>query len=57
MHKSSSNVSAVIDLSFSDDDLSIEHEKSKKKVVKNEDEKVAGKDDFDSIKGPNVTSI
>ena len=57
MHKSSSNVSAVIDLSFSDDDLSIEHEKSKKKVVKNEDEKVAGKDDFDSIKSSNVTSI
>ena len=50
-------MSAVIDLSFSDDDLSIEHEKSKKKVVKNEDEKVAGKDDFDSIKSSNVTSI
>ena len=57
MHKSSSNVSAVIDLSFSDDDLSIEHEKSKKKVAKNGDEKVAGKSGFDSIKGPNVTSI
>jgi U3 small nucleolar RNA-associated protein 14 len=50
-------VSEVIDLSFSDDDLSIEHEKSKKKVVKNEDEKVAGKDDFDSINSSNVTSI
>lgn len=44
MHKSSSNVSAVIDLSFSDDDLSIEHEKSKKKVAKNEVEKSGGKD-------------
>ena len=50
-------MSAVIDLSFSDDDLSIEHEKSKKKVVKNEDEKVAGKHDFDSINSSNVTSI
>ena len=28
MHASSSSVSGVIDLSFSDDDLSIEHEKS-----------------------------
>ena len=50
-------MSAVIDLSFSDDDLSIEHEKSKKKVAKNEDEKVAGKDDFDSINSSNLTSI
>ena len=57
MHKSSSNVSAVIDLSFSDDDLSIEHEKSKKKVAKNGDEKSGGKDDFVSIKSSNVTSI
>ena len=57
MHKSSSNVSAVIDLSFSDDDLSIEHEKSKKKVVKNEDEKVAGKTHSDSIKKEFLASI
>ena len=57
MHKSSSNVSAVIDLSFSDDDLSIEHEKSKKKVAKNGDEKSGGKDDFVSIKSPNEASI
>ena len=57
MHKSSSNVSAVIDLSFSDDDLSIDHEKSKKKVAKNEDEKVAGKNDFDSINSSNLTTI
>ena len=57
MHKSSSNVSAVIDLSFSDDDLSIEHEKSKKKVAKNGEIKDAGLSGFDSIKGPNVTSI
>lgn len=50
-------MSSVIDLSFSDDDLSIEHEKSVGKVAKNGDEKVAGKTHFDSIKGPNVTSI
>lgn len=50
-------MSQVIDLSFSDDDLSIQHEKSMGKMAKNEDEKVAGKDDFDSIKSSNVTSI
>ena len=53
-------MSAVIDLSFSDDDLSIEHEKSKKKVAKNGDSHmlgISGKDDFDSIKSSNVTSI
>ena len=50
-------MSAVIDLSFSDDDLSIEHEKSKKKVAKNGDEKSGGKDDLVSIKSSNVTSI
>jgi hypothetical protein len=47
----------VIDLSFSDDDLSVEHKKTVGKVAKNGDEKVAGKSGFDSIKGPNVTSI
>jgi hypothetical protein len=57
LHKSSSNVSSVIDLSFSDDDLSVEHKKSVGKVAKNGDEKVAGKSGFDSIKGPNVTSM
>ena len=57
MHKSSSNVSSVIDLSFSDDDLSVEHKKSVGKVAKNEEIKDAGLSDFDSIKGPNVTSI
>jgi hypothetical protein len=57
LHKSSSNVSAVIDLSFSDDDLSIEHEKSKKKVAKNEVEKSGGKDDLVSINSSKVTSI
>jgi hypothetical protein len=50
-------VSSVIDLSFSDDDLSIEHKKSVGKVAKNEEIKDAGLSDFDSIKGPNVTSI
>ena len=60
MHKSSSNVSGVIDLSFSDDDLSIEHEKSMGKVAKNRDSHmvgISGKDDFVSIKSSNVTSI
>jgi hypothetical protein len=57
LHKSSSNVSAVIDLSFSDDDLSIEHEKSMGKMAKNGDSHMLGLSDFDSIKGPNVTSI
>ena len=62
MHKSSSNVSAVIDLFFSDDDLSIEHEKSMGKVAKNRDSHshmvgISGKDDFVSIKSSNVTSI
>jgi len=50
----------VIDLSFSDDDLSIEYEKSKSKkakVAKNEDEKVAGKDESDSIKKEFLASI
>ena len=53
-------MSAVIDLSFSDDDLSIEHEKSMGKVAKNRDSHmvgISGKDDFVSIKSPNVTSI
>ena len=60
MHKSSSNVSGVIDLSFSDDDLSIEHKKSnrkKGKVAKNGEEKDAGLSDFVSINSSNVTSI
>ena len=50
----------MIDLSFSDDHLSIEHEKSKSKkakVAKNEDEKVAGKTHSDSIKKEFLASI
>ena len=53
-------MSSVIDLSFSDDDLSIEHEKSKSKkakVAKNADEKVAGKTHSDSIKMEFLASI
>jgi hypothetical protein len=53
-------VSSVIDLSFSDDDLSVEHKKSVGKVAKNGDSHmlgISGKDDFDSIKSSNVTSI
>ena len=55
-------MSSVIDLSFSDDDLSVEHKKSVGKVAKNGDSHmlgihVSGKDDFDSIKSSNVTSI
>ena len=55
-------MSAVIDLFFSDDDLSIEHEKSMGKVAKNRDLHshmvgISGKDDFVSIKSSNVTSI
>ena len=60
LHKSSSNVSSVIDLSFSDDDLSVEHKKSVGKVAKTGDSHmlgISGKDDFDSIKSSNVTSI
>ena len=53
-------MSGVIDLSFSDDDLSIEHKKSnrkKGKVAKNGEEKDAGLSDFVSINSSNVTSI
>ena len=50
-------MSGVIDLSFSDDDLSIEHEKSMRKMAKNGVEKSGGKHDFVSINSSNVTSI